>query len=325
MATSGSWDYSRTATQIITAAFENIGVVQPGVSVGSADSAMALVRLNLIAKQYQGDAYMGRGLQPYHRQTITLMLAKGQQSYLIGPASTDARASTQVGRTTLSAAEAIGQTTISITSNTDTTTYPGTTLTMANTNFVGIEQNDGTIHWSTISGTPGATMTIADATTVAANSGNYVWWFASRAQRFPVIESATLRDENYSETVLNVYRDVREYQQGVSDKYADGDPTSILVEPLRITTRVILDSQPTDVTKQIILYALYPAEDYDDAANDIAFPQEWYGFLTWELALQLSPVYGIPWTPDRERNYQNAKNIALSFNPETCDLYFRPG
>lgn len=325
MATSGTFNYSRTAAQLITTVYENLGVIQAGGTVSSNDSTTALTRLNMIAKQYQGRSDGSQGLKIHTRQRITLFLAKGQQKYLVGPASTDARATTAYGRTTLSAAEALGQTTISITSNTDTTTDPGTTVTMTSGDIVGIVQDDGTLHWTTISGTPSTTMAIASATTVAAASGNYVYWFTNRGQRFPVLESAVLRDSNLNDTELDVYTDVREYEIGVADKYADGDPTAILVEPLRIATRVTLDSQPTDVTKQIVLTVLYPSENYDATTDDIAFPQEAYRFLMWEMSFDLAPAYGVLWTNQMEKNRLEARQTYLTLNPENSIAHFQPG
>jgi hypothetical protein len=324
MATSGSWNFSMTAAQVIAAAYEDLGVVMPGGTVTSAQSTMALNRLNQIAKQWQGNSDRSPGLKVWTRQRVTLFLAKGQQSYLVGPATTDARSTTLYGRTTIDAAEASGQTVISVTATSDTTTTPGTTVTATASDLVGIEQDDGTIHWSTVASiSAGDTITINDATTAAASVGNYVWWFTSRAQRFPLLEAAVLRDENYNDTGLAVLRDVREYEQGVPDKYADGDPTCILVEPLRIATRVTLDSQPTDVTKTIVMTVLYPAEDYDATTDDIAFPQEWFSALSWELAFRLAPAFG-QWTPVMEANRQNAIVLARGVNPEVSDLYFRP-
>lgn len=325
MATSGSFDYSLTAAQVIAASLENLGVIAAGGTVASADSALALIRLNLIAKQYQGRSDGAPGMKIHTRQRVTLMLAKGQQTYSVGPASGDARASTLVGRTTLSAAEAAAQTTLSITSNTDTTTYPGTTLTMTASDIVGIQLDDGTIQWTTISGTPNTTMDVANALTGAAAAGNYVWWFTSRAQRFPVVESAVLRNSSYNDTELQVYTDEREYSLGVVDKYADGTPTAILVEPLRIATRITLNSQPTDVTDQIVLTVLYPAEDYDATSNDVAFPQEAMRFLVWELAWDLHPTYGIQWTGAMDKLRSEARAMYLNLNPENSILYFQPG
>ena len=304
---------------------EHLGVLAAGETLSAEDQTLILARLNLVAKAMGGRVDMGRGTKPWVRQRVTLFVAKGQQTYLVGPASSDARASTQYGKTTISANEASGQTVLSITSNTDTTTYPGTTVTMTASDIVGIEQNDDTIHWTTISGTPGATMTISVALTAAADAGRYVYWFTSRAQRFVEIEAATLLDENRIETPLDVYRELADYQLGVTDKYADGDPSCILVEPLRIATRITLNSQPTDVTKQIQLTVLYPNEDYDAAANDIAFPQEWLDYLTWQVAKRSAVAFGTNWTALMESNLGEAKMMAHSLNPEMSNAQFYVG
>lgn len=323
MATSLSWDYNLTAANIIDVSMENLGVLASGATISSADQTLALRRLNMIAKQYQGINDGTPGLKVHTRQRVTLMLATGQQSYSIGPASSDARASTALGRTTISADEAAAQTVISITSNTDTTSYPGSTVTMTNADFVGIELNDGTIQWTTISGTPAATMTIGVALTAAASAGNYVWWFTSRAQRLVHVESAVLRDENFDDLRLNVYRQAEQYDQGVPSKFSDGNPTAILVEPLRIATRVTLDSQPTDITQQIVITGWYPQEDYDATSNDIAFPQEAYRWLGWELSSELSAAFGVNWTPKMEKNLVEARATFFNLNPENSVLYFQ--
>lgn len=300
--------------------------MQPGATIVTAHQTAMLRKLNLIVKQWQGMSDFAPGLKVHTRQRVTLFLAEGQQRYLVGPASTDARATVTYGRTTIDAAEAASQTIISVTATTDTTTNPGSTSTATASDFIGIEQNDGTIHWSTISSVAaGDTITIADATSAAAAVGNYVWWFTSRAQKFVEIESAVLRDENYVDTPLTIYRDVREYQEGVTDKYADGDPTAILVEPLRITTAVTLDSQPTDVTKTIVLAVLYPAEDYDATTDDIAFPQNWFRALSWQLTMDSAPMFGKEITQTMKICRDESLAIARNANPEMSTLYFQPG
>lgn len=287
---------------------------------------MALVRLNHLTKQWQGDADGFPGLYLVHRQRVWLFLAKGQQKYLVGPATTDARATTSPGRTTISAAEAIGQTVLSVTATTDTTTDPGTTVSMTAADICGTQTDTSggdSIEWSTISSTgAGPTVTVGDALVAAAAAGNYFWWFTSRAQRFVLCESAVLRDSNYTDTPLQVYDSVEQYEEGVADKYADGDPTAILIEPLRITTRVTLNSQPTDVTKQIVMTVQYPAEDYDNLTDDIAFPQEYLSALEWELAFRLAPAYGSVWTQVMEQNRQESLAVARRLNPEKSVLYF---
>lgn len=322
MTTSFSWNFSMSASDVIQSALEDLGIVVAGGTPQTADSTMARQRLNMIVKQLQSDSDFTPGLKVWTRQRVTLFQALGQQSYLVGPASTDSRASTQVGRTTISAAEAAAQTIISITSNTDVTSYPGTTITMTSGDIVGIELNDGTIQWTTISGTPGITMTINNALTAASSAGRFVWWFTSRAQRFPYIEFAALRDSNFNDTPLDIYTQVQQYEATVA-KFADGDPTVILVEPLRLNTRITLNSQPIDITKQIFMTVLYPAEDYDSSADDIAFPQEYYRLLSWELAWAMSPSKG-RWTQTMQDNLNDARLKARSLNPEKSILYFAP-
>lgn len=324
MATSGTFNFSVTAAQIIADAYEDLGVVSPGGTVPAALSTKALRKLNLIAKQWQGTADMSSGIKIWSRKRVTLFMAKGQHQYLIGPATTDARATTQYGRTTISATEAIGQTILSITSNTDTTTYPGTTVTMTASDNIGIQLDDGTIQWTTISGTPSTTATVAVALTAQASAGNYVWWFTSRAQRFQNTDVVVLRDQNNSDNELFQFKNASDYERGVASKYADGSPTSVLIEPLLTNTRVTLDSQPTDVRKTIVLTVLYPSENYDSTTDDIAFPQEYYLPLKWELQFQLHSGFGLPWTAAMDKAYTQSLGMAKQLNPENSTLYFQP-
>lgn len=324
MTTSSSWDFGLTSATLSAVVAENLGILAAGGTLASNDLTTIQRRLNMVAKQL-GRSDGAPGIKVHHRQRVTLVLAKGQQTYSIGPASGDARASLSVYRTTLSADEAALQTTLSITSNTDTTTYPGTTGTMTASDIVGIELNDGTVHWSTISGTPASTMDVASGIASVASAGNYVWWFTSRAQRLAHIESITLRNENYNETPLTIYTDAREYSEGVVDKYADGMPTAVLVEPLRIATRLTFNSQPNDVTQQVIITGFYPAEDYDNASgtDDIAFPQEAFRFLAWEVTFDLHAAYGVTWTPAMDRARNEARSMYFNLYPENSVEYFR--
>lgn len=324
MATSGSWDFSMTAAQVIQAAYEDLGVVSPGVTPSTADTTMALKRLNMLAKQWQSNTDQASGLKVWTRQRVILFLAKGQQTYLIGPAATDSRATTLYGRTTVSSAYVSG-TSLSVAAITDTTTFPGTTVSMTSGDIIGVVLTDGTMEWTTLNGTPGSSpVTLTAGFSSAAASGKYVYWFTSRAQRIPLVEASILRYSSLADTELEIYVDARQYDIGIANKYADGAPTAILIEPLRLNTRITLNSQPTDVTSQIVLTGLYPSEDYDATTDDIAFPQEWFAALSWELALRLAPAKGRPWTPEMEKNHSNALAMARDVNPENSVLYFMP-
>lgn len=330
MATSGSWDYSATAAQIIAAAFEDLGVLQPGGTIVTAHQTMALTRLNLLVKQWQGNSDLAPGLKIHTRQRLTLFLAKGQQRYTIGPASTDARCTAAYGRTTVASNYASG-TSLSVAGVTDTTTYPGTTISMTSGDIIGVVLNDGTIGWTTLNGTPGSSpVTLQAGLASAANAGNFVYWFTARAQRFPLLEYAVLRTFDTStfgkatDLPLDVFRDVESYE-ALPDKTYSGDPLALLVEPLRLNTAITLNCQPGDVTKVVDLTVLYPAEDYDATTNDIALPQEGFAALSWELAKRCAPAMRVTWTDLMESNYTTAVALYRNLNPENSALHFEPG
>lgn len=325
MATSGSWNFSATAGDIVRAALEDLGVVPPGAAVSSALSTMALQRLNFLAKQWQGNSDLAPGLKVWTRQRVALFLEYGQQEYLVGPASTDSRCATTWGHTTIDVVEAASQTVISVAATTDSTTNPRSSVTMTASDIIGIQMDDGTMHWSTIASiSAGDTVTIDDATADTAAVGNHVYWFTSRAQRFPLIDSALLRDaDNDNDFPLTILRTAEEYDQGIPDKYSDGTPTACLIEPLRLNTRVLFDTQPNDMSYFVLMTVMYPAEDYDATTDDIAFPQEWYAALSWELAFRLSGWAG-RWTEEMKANHSNALAMARSVNPEVSSLYFQP-
>lgn len=300
-------------------------MLDPGQTINSNDQTTCLRRLNFIAKRWQGNADMAQGLKIHTRQRVTVFLAKNQQTYLVGPAASDNNATTTYGRTTLSAAEAAGQTVLSVTATTDTTTYPGTTVTMTGSDYIGIQQTDGTLFWTTIASTGAGTVTVDDALSVGGASGAYVYWYTSKAQRFPVCESAVLRNASIVDVGLPVYVEARQYDVGISNKTQTGDPIHLLIEPLRLNTRVTTDFLPQDVTKQLRLTVLYPSEDYDATTDDIAFPQEWFDALHWELAKSVHSIFGVQWTAGMAENHITATAIARELNPQNSAAYFQPG
>ena len=91
MATSGSWNYSIDAAAAINMALENLAVLIPGGTVVSAHQTMALRKLNVIAKQFQGTSDGAPGMKVHTRQRVTLILAKGQQNYLMSPCASSCR------------------------------------------------------------------------------------------------------------------------------------------------------------------------------------------------------------------------------------------
>jgi hypothetical protein len=100
-----------------------------------------------------------------------------------------------------------------------------------------------------------------------------------------------------------------------ADKTATGDPTSIFYEPKRTRGTLTLEMAASDVTKVLRMMVLSPADDLDASTNDLAFPQEWFAALEWELAKRLSTPFTYHWTQVDESNWNQATMIARKTNP----------
>ncbi len=322
MSTSGSWNFSMTAADVIQTAYEDTGYVVPGGTVDTPSLTMALARLNQIVKQWQGRADHFPGLKVWTRQRLTLFPVAGQARYLIGPAATDDRATASPVVTLLTANKVANATSVTVSDTTGMTA--GDQI-----GFVTSAGN-GAIGWTTISVVGSATsLTLPSNTVAAANANSVVYTYTNKAQRFVDMEVVKLRDWSVPTQPIDidvgVYTDVGQYE-AVTQKLAPGDPISVLVEPQRLNTAVTCNFASVNMFKALRMTVIYPAEDYDSAtgADDIAYPQEWYAALSWELAFRLAPSLG-QWTQLMQDNRVNALNMAISLNPDNTSACFQPG
>lgn len=321
MPTSGSYNYSVTALQVINAAAEDIGVRVAGQSLTTNDLATSLVALNMLVKQWQGTSDKFPGLKVWTRQRLNIFFASSQARYLVGPASTDDRSASSSVVTTLGAAKAANATSVTVSSTTG----------MTAADQIGFVLASGGLGWTTISSVDSATGLTLPANTVgAATNGSVVFTYTNKAQRFVDLEAAVLRDwTNPSQPIdipISVYTDVQQYE-ALTQKNASGDPTAMLFEPLRLNTAVTTNFVPANFYKTLRLTVIYPSEDYDDAtgADDISYPQEYFAALEWELARRLAPKFGRSWTQDMQTHWQIAVQEGINVNPQNTHLYYQPG
>ena len=84
MALSGVYDYSVLASDIITASFEDIQVVQPGETIPTADQVVALRTLNLLTKEWMGKPGFAPGLKRWSRNFVYMFLRLNKNIYVFG-------------------------------------------------------------------------------------------------------------------------------------------------------------------------------------------------------------------------------------------------
>jgi hypothetical protein len=316
MSLSNSFDYTVTAADVILGALEKLGVVEAGETPDTDDKALMLRELNKLVKQWSHPSDGSPGMKVWLRKTVYMFFAEGTREYLLGPSGV--RATESYGTTTISANEAAGQTTISVTDGSGTAT----------SDIIGIEQDDGTLHWSTISsGAAGNTPVIAAALTAAASAGNRVFYYTPvNSQNYlpfrPLeVISAMLRYYDSAGTAIDgtpldvFFREELGAFEQVSDKSSMADPVSMFVEPLRTQTRITLDAAAQNVDKLLRLKVLSPADDLDSDTDNVAFPPEWFAALEWELAKRAAPSFRAPWAQTHEANWNQATAIARQANP----------
>lgn len=279
MATSGSRDYTLTAAQIIEQALKELTLYGPGETVSTADQDDALVRLNLMIKSEQA-----AGIKLWRYREAKLFTVKDQATYDL-PGARAANVS-EISETTIDANEASGQTVISVASTTG----------FADDDVIGIVQDDGTIHWSTIAFfSAGDTVTINDALTAAATSGNKVFVYTTPLER-PLRITHLRMEKDSTETPIGAPDGgpmARSEYFNLPSKDDPGFPTAYYYDPQLGTGKLYLWPAPNTVDYEVNFTYLDQLQDIDNASESLDCPQEWEEYFVSNLAIRLAPMFGV--------------------------------
>lgn len=296
MAFSGSRDYTEsfTAANLIERALKRLGMMDAGESVDSTEQSDALVVLNLIIKEWNA-----QGADVWLRNTGHLFLTSPgtKGGYTLGTSGT-AKFTSLYYTTTLSADADATDTALTVTDDTN----------MSNADVILVEQDDGTLHATTISGAPSSNaVTLASGLVDSASSGNIVYsWPTSNniSDKIAKIVFASRRltntdnadtDAGFMEgqdTPVSVIGE-NEYRM-LTQKLQTGVPVSI--HHRQETTNPEILVWPTggsgDFHSLVLEYQTY-MQDLDATTNNLDLPPEGVNALTWQLAAELSAEYGL--------------------------------
>lgn len=313
MATSNSFDYSVTFTDVLTEALEQIGVISAGETIATADVTSCRRTFNMMVKQWSGNFDFAPGLKAFQRKIGYVFLQKDQGVYSLGPSGDNATLTYVT--TTMRVAATSTATTLEVTSTTGMTAADN----------IGIELDSGTIYWTTITTvTDGDTLVIpAPGLSGAVAATNRIFTYTTKLVRPLYLEQVVIRDTDGNDTALEPF--LTSAYERIAIKGTDGTPSFYKYDNTLTNGTLYLDVQPSDVTNVLRVTFFVPAEDYDTATDDIAFPQEWFLPLALGLAKLVDPKFTKTWNPTLESNFQNALAMARTSYAETTDIYFQPG
>ncbi len=312
MATSNSHDFNQTASSIITDSLELCGVIEAGETASADALEHGRRALNRMIKAWQG-----KGFHLWSKKEGVLFLVKGQNRYALGSGTTDhATEETTLIKTTLSANAAATATSITVASATG----------IASGYNIGIVQDDGTYHWTTVSGVPvGNTVTLSSGMASLATSGNRVFSYQTDLVRPLRVTGVRRRDESADQDIPIITFSRQGYMD-TPNKTTQSLVTQAYYDPQLGQGLMYTWPTPPDIISTLRFTFLKPLQDMDAADNDPDFPQEWLDALAYNLAVRLCPGYGVPMN-DRAWLKQEASEMLgdmMAWGDEPESVYFQP-
>ncbi|MFW9927775.1 MAG: hypothetical protein ACFFD1_00100 [Candidatus Thorarchaeota archaeon] len=294
MARSGSYDFSLNRQQFVTLVLQSLNLVAKNKTPPSDMMDFAVKRLNIMLKSWMRQY----GIKLWNRFEAYVFPAYQTASYSLGSSGDNATKS--YVSTTLDGDEASGQTTLSVTS----------TSSFNNSDKIGVILDDGTLQWSTIdSFVTNDTVTIADALTGSASSGNYVYVYTTKMPRPLRIMKASLYDVTTGrETKIDPMS--RDEYFDFTDKTIDSQPNRYFYDPLLDNGILYVYPRPTTLTEIIKILYHEPLEDMDSATDDFDLPSEWYEAIFLNLEYRIAKGYNK--YPEADKLKDEAKEELLS-------------
>ena len=274
MAVSGTNTFSQTRNDIINRALSILGVKTRGRALTSEEVNEASDALNLFVKGLKSE-----GVYLWKYAEGTLFLTVGQESYILDGST--ANATESFTQTTTSAAAVSGATSIPVTRATGFTIGYN----------IGIMQDDGDLHWTTISNIVGTTISLTAALTDDVSSGATVYVYQTKITRPEVITSARRRDSSDYDTPLNEL--ARSDYFNLAQKTISGQPTQFYYDKQLSSGTIYLYQAPDDASNTIKFTFQKMFFDFTAGTDNPDFPIEWAETLAFGLASRLSYDYGI--------------------------------
>lgn len=300
MATSGVTTFARNRDQLIRSALRKISAFESGETPDNDSVQEASDALNVMVKAWQGS-----GIHIWRTCEATLFPQLGQVRYTLASTSTDHATESYV-ETALTVAALNGATTIVVDSASG----------IATAYKIGVQVDDGTIHWTTVNGAPvGTTVTLTAALDDSAALGNRVLVYQTNLVRpLKIISARRYNFDSAIDTPLMEYDRV-EYQE-LPNKTSASTVNGFFYDRRggkNETGLIYLWPQPASCNEAVNLTVARPIEDFTVAGDAADLPQEWIRAIEWGLADELADEYDVP-EPKRTRIERRAAQFLAEAN-----------
>ena len=314
MALSGIYTFAVNRDEIIRNAMISVGCLYEGEIPTASEVSDLSNFLNMMVKQWQARQDFAPGLKMWNRLRGELYLSSTTGQYQLGSSATGW--GTTHNQNTTSATAAASTSTIVLSAATGVTSG----------DYVGVVLDSGVLFWTTAT-LAGVTLTLASPLPTIATAGAYVFNYTTKQIRPEIIETAVLRDVDYSDIPLNLMT-LQDYEY-LPTKTA----VTNLVDPQAIYYEYGVNAASygslftdagaaADVTKHIHIVFLSPAMDITSATDNPQFPQGWFLPLSLHLGKFAAQIFNKQWTPLHQQNAAEALAMAQESFSETTSLYF---
>jgi hypothetical protein len=268
-----------TANELITASFKKLGIIAAEQSIQAHMLQDGIEAINLMLKSWQA-----QGLHLWLNEEGVIFFDVGKTDYLLGPSGDEA--------TTLD--DFVGTTTTSALVTTTVIIPVASSAGMTANDKFGIELDDGTRQWTTISTVDSATqVTIATGLTGAAASGNTVFTFTSLIDR-PLRMSSARRKTYGEDNEIATNQWSRQEYFDQPNKVSQGTLVNWYYSPLLTNGRFYAWQTASSVNDYARITFERPIEDIDVSTETLDIPVEWLDTVIYNLAARLTDDYKVP-------------------------------
>lgn len=301
--------FTLTKSEVIELAFARIGVISEGSTLTDYQYSRGSTLLNTMIK-----SWLAKGFRLWKTERGYLFPDTSSSLYTLDGST--ANATSTYTATTLSAAASETDTTISVTSASG----------FADTYIVGIVLDDNTIFWTTESGAPsGTTITISNALTGDASSGNAVYVYQTKLSKLENIINAQVQMNSTQTVPMQITS--RDTYDALSIQSITGIPNKIYHNKQLNSSIIRLFPIPSS-TNYIVNFT-YQKQFFDmtNTTDNFDFPTEWLRALYLNLAVTLYGFYPII-EPQQVQilvaEAQDALQEVMAFDDENTSIYFEP-